>query len=218
MRKLIIGLIAAGCGGVALAVGFLWSGIYNIGADDEHWPLVYRTLGTLRERSVTVRANRITVPALDDPALIRQGAGNYQAMCVGCHLAPGQASSEMSRGLYPRPPQLASPARKADAAHDFWVIKHGIKASGMPAWGKSMEDAYIWGLAAFVRKLPTLSPEQYRALVAASGGHAHGGGEDHQDQMPHSTRNTATHTSRDEQAPAAEAHPHPHPPGHAHKH
>lgn len=212
MRKIIIGLIAILCVGMALAASFLWSGIYNIGADDEHWPLVYRTLNTLRERSVVVRASRVTVPALDDPALIRQGAGNYQAMCVGCHLAPGQASSEMSRGLYPRPPQLASPARKADAAHDFWVIKHGIKASGMPAWGKSMEDAYIWGLTAFVRTLPTLSPQEYRALVASSGGHSHGGGEDHHGH--------ATDTPEDVQMPAAGAHHHPHGQAHsqAHRH
>jgi mono/diheme cytochrome c family protein len=53
-------------------------------------------------------------------------------------------------GLYPAPPNLT--ITTVDAAHAFWVIKHGIKASGMPAWGKSMEDAYIWNMAAFLQQ------------------------------------------------------------------
>lgn len=157
---------------------FIRSGFYNVAADDEHWPPVYAALDVLREKSVAAHARDIAVPALDDAALLRQGAGNYAAMCAGCHLAPGVPASELSRGLYPRPPRLDEPARKAVAAQDFWVIKHGIKASGMPAWGRSMEDSYIWGLTAFLRKLPTMSAAQYQAMVAASAGHAHGGGED----------------------------------------
>src|SRR3546814_1099025 len=55
------------------------------------------------------------------------------AMCTGCHLAPGMSETEMSRGLYPAPPDLTKTT--VEAAEAFWVIKHGIKASGMPAWG-----------------------------------------------------------------------------------
>src|SRR3546814_12702681 len=76
------------------------------------------------------------------------------AMCTGCHLAPGMSETEMSRGLYPAPPDLTKTT--VEAAEAFWVIKHGIKASGMPAWGKSMDEEYIWNMAAFLRVLPTL--------------------------------------------------------------
>jgi len=79
-------------------------------------------------------------------------------------------------GLYPTPPDLTKPAH-LDSAGAFWVIKHGIKSTGMPAWGKSMKDPYIWDLVAFVRKLPSLSAEQYATEVRASEGHSHGGGE-----------------------------------------
>lgn len=78
--------------------------------------------------------------------------------------------------MYPAPPNL-SKHEHFDPAEVFWVIKHGVKASGMPAWGKRMEDKYVWDLVAFLRQLPTLSPEQYATEVAASGGHSHGGGE-----------------------------------------
>jgi len=164
--------------GAAGAAGFVWSGLYGIGADDPHTRPVYAVLETLRDRSIDRRARDIAVPDLTDPALLRQGAGNYAAMCAGCHRAPGVDDTELSRGLYPAPPALA--VEEPDGpAHQFWAIKHGIKASGMPAWGRSMDDKYIWGMVAFLQELPTLSPEQYHALVESSGGHSHGGGEDH---------------------------------------
>lgn len=179
MRRLLMGgivLMLLGATGVAV---FLWSGVYNMAADDEHWPPVYRTLELLRERSVAVRASQVAVPDLADAELVRKGAGNYEAMCAGCHLRPGESSSELSRGLYPRPPRLSETRPASSPARDFWIIKHGIKASGMPAWGKSMADAHLWGLTAFVQRLPTLDAAAYQQLVASSDGHSHGGGEDH---------------------------------------
>jgi len=167
---------------VALAIGtaFVWSGVYNIAADSPHWPITENTLTILRNRSILSRAADIQPPNLEDPALIRSGAGNYDAMCATCHLKPGKTDSELHRGLYPQPPNFAERSF-SDPAAAFWAIKHGIKASAMPAWGKSMEDSYIWGMVAFVRRLPELTPEQYQTEVAASGGHHHGGGEDHHD-------------------------------------
>lgn len=163
--------------GVALlgAAGFVWSGVYNIGADDQHTRPVHALMETMRERSIQVRASKLVVPDLADPERIRQGAGNYNAMCMGCHLAPGMQATELSRGLYPAPPDLTRDV--VDAAVAFWVIKHGIKASGMPAWGASMADEYIWNMAAFLQELPRLDAAQYQALVDSSGGHDHGGGE-----------------------------------------
>jgi len=163
-----------------IATATAWSGFYNIAADAPHWAVTEQFLKMLRIRSVGVHADGISVPDLDDAALIRSAAGNYDAMCATCHLKPGKADSELHRGLYPAPPDLAQHGIR-DPARAFWIIKHGIKMSAMPAWGRSMEDQYIWGLVAFVRKLPQLTAEQYHDEVAASGGHHHGGGEDHHD-------------------------------------
>lgn len=174
-RKSIVASVVIVIVVLAALAGFLWSGIYNIGADDAHSKPVHAMLQMLRERSIAVRAAAVSVPDLDDPERIRRGAGNYDAMCVGCHLAPGMAATELSAGLYPAPPNLSQ--AHIDAAEAFWVVKHGIKASGMPAWGKRMGDAYLWDLIAFVQQLPTLDAAGYRALVASSGGHSHGGGE-----------------------------------------
>lgn len=161
---------------VVLTIGYAWSGAYNVGADVPHSRPVLAVLEALRERSISARSADLAAPDLENEELIRSGAGNYDAMCVGCHLAPGVNETELSRGLYPRPPNLSQVVID-DPAEAFWAIKHGVKASGMPAWGKSMADEYIWGMVAFVRRLPDLDADAYEAAVAASGGHSHGGGE-----------------------------------------
>ncbi|HEU4774404.1 MAG TPA: cytochrome c [Lysobacter sp.] len=154
----------------------VWSGAYNVAADSPHTRPVHALMDIARERSIHTRAGRLRVPeGLGTEAQVREGAGNYDAMCAACHLAPGVSRTELSLGLYPAPPDLT--AYTVDPAKAFWVIKHGIKASGMPAWGLSMGDEYIWNMAAFLQELPGLDAKAYRDLVASSGGHSHGGGE-----------------------------------------
>jgi mono/diheme cytochrome c family protein len=165
-------LIAAGAG------LFVWSGAYNIAADEPHWQLTEDMLETVRERSIEARLGGIPVPDLDDESLIRAGAGNYDAMCAECHLEPGEDRSELSVGLYPAPPDLAREGVH-DPAEAFWIIKHGIKMTGMPAWGKSMDDGSIWGMVAFLRQVPGMTEARYDELVESSGGHSHGPGEEH---------------------------------------
>jgi mono/diheme cytochrome c family protein len=146
--------------GVAIFIG---SGVYNIGADDHHTALVLVAVQELRERSIGVRADAIDVPRLEDPSKISMGAARYSALCVGCHLAPGLTKSELRKGLYPHPPNLAQ-AVTLDARRAFWTIKHGIKMSAMPAWGSALNDETIWDLVAFIRKMPDMSPETYQQL------------------------------------------------------
>lgn len=176
MNRTLLAVVATLVTLVVVGAVVVGSGLYNVAADEPHWSFVHGILGVARERSVAVHADDVQVPALEDAAMARRGAGNYDAMCAVCHLAPGMDKSELSAGLYPAPPNLTKHSHVEPAAA-FWIIKHGIKATGMPAWGKSMQDQYIWDLVAFLRKLPSLSPEQYKVEVAASGGHSHGGGE-----------------------------------------
>jgi mono/diheme cytochrome c family protein len=149
-------------GAVAVAI---YAGLYNIAADVPHTQPFYWLLDTIRQRSVVARARNIVVPTdLDDANRISKGAGEYAEMCSSCHLAPGMERTEISRGLYPRAPELR---RRTDLnpAEQFWIIKHGVKMTGMPAWGVTHDDELIWDVVAFVRKLPELTPEQYEALV-----------------------------------------------------
>jgi len=161
---------------VLIAIGagaFIGYGFYNIAADEPHWALTEYAMDAVRDRSIRRRSMAIAVPALDNASLIRTGAGNYDAMCAGCHLKPGVEETELSNGLFPTPPNM-SREHITDSAAAFWTIKHGIKMTGMPAWGKSMEDEYIWGMVAFIRQLPEMSEAAYDELVESSEGHTHG--------------------------------------------
>ena len=148
----------------AIAVG-VYAGLYNIAADVPHTRPIYWLFETAREYSVAARSRDIVVPNdLDDANRISKGAGQYAEMCRGCHLAPGMKRTEISRGLYPRAPELR---HKTDLtpAEQFWIVKHGVKMTGMPAWGVTHDDDLLWDVVAFVRKLPELTPEQYETLV-----------------------------------------------------
>ncbi len=157
------------------ASAFIFSGWYPIGADDQHTAVVYWALETLRERSVEHASKDLVVPALNDSKLLLLGGPDYNEMCAGCHLKPGRSESDMSLGLYPVPPDLTVSHGQhsedhAGPAQRFWVIKHGIKASGMPAWGLTHDDQRIWAMVAFIQKLPELTPLQYQILTARTSG------------------------------------------------
>lgn len=147
---------------------FVFSGIYNVAADVPHTRLVYWLMNTARERSIDVRDGKVEVPAtLTDQDRVEAGAGMYAEMCEGCHLAPGTERTELSRGLYPTPPDL-SQIGVQPPGEEFWIIKHGIKMTAMPAWGKTHSDDQIWNIVAFLQKLPSLSPTEYDGLVESA--------------------------------------------------
>jgi mono/diheme cytochrome c family protein len=165
---IVVGGLLAVVTGAALAVYF---GAYNFAADVPHTQPIYWLLETARERSIEVRSEGIAVPDdLSDPKRIQLGAGQYAEMCAGCHLAPGMKRTEIARGLYPRAPELRR-VTDLGPAEAFWVVKHGIKMTGMPAWGVTHDDEMLWDVVAFLQKLPDLTPEQYRALVESAPRH-----------------------------------------------
>lgn len=149
--------------GAGLAL-FVYAGIYNIAATEQHTGPMYRLLDYAMRRSVAARATAIEVPNLKDDRRIRSGARHYRAQCQQCHGAPGVAPDAAAFGLTPAPANLVSAGREWNAADIFWVIKHGIKMSGMPAWEYRMRDEEIWDVVAFIGRMPALSPVEYAAL------------------------------------------------------
>jgi mono/diheme cytochrome c family protein len=192
-RKKTVRTVLASVAGVLALLGggaivFIYSGIYNVAASEPHTALARWALGTTMENSVQERAEEVgPVPRLTDPGMIRQGFVEYRAMCVVCHGAPGVDRGEIGKGLTPTPPFLHREAAEWSDRELFWIVKHGIKMSGMPAWGATHDDRSLWAVVAFLRTLPMLSPEEYHRLEstipeeggAHSGGHSHAGGGGH---------------------------------------
>ena len=145
---------------------FVYSGVYDISALDEHTAPVYWLMeGTMR-RAVSVRADERAMPDLSQPETLAAGFRHYQTRCVQCHGAPGIAPEAFALGMTPVPGYLVPTARTWRAAEIFWVVKNGIKMTGMPAWKYRMSDDEIVQVVAFVKhRLPGLSAQQYREAV-----------------------------------------------------
>jgi mono/diheme cytochrome c family protein len=165
LTALVGGVLLAAIGAAAFGI---YGGLYNVAADVPHTQPVFWLMTTVRERSIDVRAANVVVPSdLADPKRLALGAGQYAEMCSTCHLAPGMKRTEISRGLYPRAPELRR-GSSLTPGEEFWVVKHGLKMSGMPAWGVTHNDELLWDVVAFLRKLPELTPDQYQTLVKSA--------------------------------------------------
>lgn len=150
-----------------LAAGVLYSGVYDVSALNQHLAPTYWLLDTGMRHSVQRHSRHIDVPPLGDQRLVARGLAHFREQCVLCHGAPGVAPEPFALGLTPVPGNLAYAARNWKSAELFWIVKHGIKMAGMPAWQFRFADDDIWALVAFMQQLPRLSPSAYRSLQAA---------------------------------------------------
>ncbi len=156
----LAGLMIAGALAAAAVVGL---GLYDISATDQHLRPTYRLLDASMRSSVARRARNIVVPGLEDAALRDHGMALYDANCLPCHGAPGVAPEPFALGLTPAPANLAHTAREWSAAQLYWVVRHGIKMTGMPAWAYRLPDDDLWAIVAFLQVLPSMRPQDYRA-------------------------------------------------------
>jgi cytochrome c553 len=162
----LVGLAAAG-------LLFAWSGVMNIAASSGHWAITDWFLHWTMRNSVKTHAffdSPEDVIATDGQLV--SAAGHFAAACATCHGAPGQRPSPVMQKATPPAPDLTDPAlkNKWTDAQLFYILRHGVKFTGMPAWGAAGRDDEIRRMVAFVRRLPTLSPAQYRALSGMATG------------------------------------------------
>ena len=193
------------------AAGFAVSGLYDVSASSPHGGVVNWLLSTTSHASIERHSRDVDVPDLSDVSLARAGANDFDAMCAGCHGAPGQEPDATGQGLNPPAPDLAESAAHMNSAELFWVTKHGIKMTGMPAWGASHEDDALWPVVAFITMLPDLDADSYQAFLASADGMGHHDGGDDNGSHEHGdgdTESTATSDSHEhgEAAPKAPSH------------
>lgn len=173
--------IAALAGGAIIGGAvFIYSGSYDVAATTPHFPITFKMLDTARIRSIRSHAAGITPPPdLGSQARVVAGTAHFAEHCAICHSAPGVEADDMADGMYPKPPVLTDAASRYTPGELFWILKNGIKMSGMPSWADH-GDAELWNVVAFLEKLPLLTPEAYAQFVkraaAAGGHHMHGGG------------------------------------------
>ena len=150
---------------VSGVVAFIYSGSIDVTATNPHWEITHRVLLEIREQSIKRQARDVKVPELDDPGKVHAGLRNFQEMCVICHGAPGIPKSQVHAGLYPQPPDLAKAAKDWTSAELYVITKHGIKMTGMPAWGPTHSDEELWSLVAFLKMFSTMPAAEYQGAA-----------------------------------------------------
>ncbi|MBX3300598.1 MAG: cytochrome c [Nitrospira sp.] len=167
----IVNVLVAAVGLVGIIGGVtIMTGAYNVAATEPHYPITVSLFAAARDRAIAVRAKGITPPA-DWPERIdlNKGFRSYHEMCVVCHAAPGLNDSVVRKGLNPEPPKLTEDrVQQRSDTELFWIIKYGIKMSGMPAFGPTHTEEEIWEVTAFLRQLDEMQPPDYKDLMEQS--------------------------------------------------
>ena len=160
----LLGLAAGGA-----VIGF---GLYNVSARIGHVAPVYWALHTTYEQNVRLRAETEVPPGLDDPGLIRLGAGHFDSACRFCHASPGEDQSATAQAMNPAPPHITQAVAPWAPGHLHWIVDNGVKMSGMPHWPTQGRDDDVWAVVAFLAAVPGMSAGDYAALTAspATGG------------------------------------------------
>jgi mono/diheme cytochrome c family protein len=159
-----LGIIVAVCAAV-----FFFGGFFNVAATEEDPGIVKWALIKVRMASMVRHAGPAPTINLDDSAIVQAGARVFATRgCVNCHGAPGAPWQKFSEGLRPDPPDLSEVGQEHEPEQIFWVIKNGIKMTGMPSFQLAgVEDKEIWSIVAFVKKLPKVSEAEFKAWSTA---------------------------------------------------
>jgi mono/diheme cytochrome c family protein len=169
VARVLVTIIVLAVLGVIGATGFVYSGMYNVAAADQHKAPVFWVLKTTMRRAVERHSHSVVVPPLDDPTQIARGRVLFVTHCSRCHGAPGVAPEPFALGLRPAPANLANTALEWVPAQIYWAITNGLKLTGMPAWEFRLTDDEIWSIVAYVRRMPYEAPRRFREALVASG-------------------------------------------------
>lgn len=150
--------------GIVGAVTVIYTGVFNVAATVQDAPALRWLLVTTREASVQRRARGIKAPDLSATQQVERGFIVYRHLCAMCHAAPGREAAPMADGLNPQPPTLVDAAEEMRAAELYWVIRNGIRFTGMPAWTGVLDEREIWDVVAFLRRLPEMKPTDFDTL------------------------------------------------------
>lgn len=165
-KNWLVAGVGLGVIGLALSGLTILGGAISVAGTDEHTAPVRWLMKTTMERSVRAHAREVQIPPglnLEDRELAQRGYGHYSVACTPCHGAPGVAPAPWMV-INPPAPLLTETASKWSDAELYYITKHGIKMTGMPALGPTHKDEHLWAISAMVRQLPTLSAAEYQAM------------------------------------------------------
>ena len=155
--------------GIGVAV-YCFAGFYSVAGTTEDPAIVHWALVRVRTASINRHAQDQPPASINQTGSVEAGAKAFAAHgCATCHGAPGVKWAKFSEGLHPDPPDLKDVVGELSPAQLFWVIRNGINMTGMPSFAQAgASDDDIWSIVAFLKKLPTVSEDDYKGWTAST--------------------------------------------------
>ena len=166
MRCVLLTLVGAAAVAAVFGAAVVGFGLYNVSAAVGHWPGVSWVLHATYRNSVELRAPPASaVPELTD-AMAAVGARHYDSACRFCHSTPQGPRTATARSMVPEPPRIARAVGDWQPNELFWIVKNGVKMSGMPHWPAELRDDDVWLVVAFLDRAGDMTAAEYAELAA----------------------------------------------------
>jgi len=158
VRKILLGAILTLASLLMSALVVTRLGLMPVSADGTHSRLEARIMPAVLHASIARHASGETNPIPLNQDNLKAGIDTYKAMCARCHSTPNGEPSVYGQSFYPPAPKLPEGMAQYTDSQLFWVIKHGIRNTGMPAWGSMLSDEEIWQIVSLLKNSQDLPP------------------------------------------------------------
>jgi len=160
------GFVAAGVFAALGGLVIVYAGLFDARASTPHDPLTAWAIHTTMIHYMRRASALLPAAPVFTPAQTLAGFRAYEADCEVCHGGAGVAHAHWVDGMNPSPPYLLDQTRRWTPNQLFWIVKNGVKMTGMPAWGLTQSDADVWNLVAFLEAMPDMAPADYQKMKA----------------------------------------------------
>jgi thiosulfate dehydrogenase len=138
-------------------------------ADAEPGSLETKIAMPALDASVDRRAPAVMNPIQTTDENLIAGMKIYQSTCAGCHGDIGHPHTVFGDSFYPRAPQFVEDAPDMPENQNFYIVQHGVRLSGMPAWKSFLKEQEMWQVTTFLSHMDKLSPQVMAAWKTAAG-------------------------------------------------
>jgi hypothetical protein len=161
LHHFVAAAILVAIAGPIVVFAYVKSGAFNVAASHPHSRLVEWLTHETMINSVKRRASDVALPQRIEIPRAIAGFCQYQAHCVACHGAAAVAREQWVSGFNPQPPYLLDAGRRWSPDQLYWIVRNGIKMTGMPAWRESMTNNEIRDVTLFVEAMERMPPQTY---------------------------------------------------------
>jgi mono/diheme cytochrome c family protein len=156
LKPFVLGAMAAYALAAVVLIGTATLGVLPVQADAVPGKLEAGLLGSALHAAVARHASSVTNPMRPSKENLIAGAKVYREMCSRCHGGSQESDNTYGRSFYPPAPQLPLTRTSYSDSEMFWIVKHGIRNTAMPAWGNLLSDEEIWQVITHLRTFDSI--------------------------------------------------------------